>query len=292
MKKITKAVVPCGGMGTRFLPITKAVPKEILPVVDTPVLGYIVDEAVKSGITDVLIVLGKNKEAIREYFSPSTELEEKLRAAGKDDYADLVKRVYSAANVTFTYQSAPRGNGDAVYCARSFTGDEPFCLAWGDDLIAGETPVMGQLAEAYYRYGAQIIGVQEFPGEDIVKYGVAKIAESEGRAHKCLGIVEKPALKDAPSRYGALGRYALDGRVYGALENTLPGKGGEIQLTDALNSMCAGGGVYAYEFEGKRYDMGDKFGAVTATVEFALASAETGDKMKKYILDLAASIKK
>lgn len=288
--KITKAVIPCGGMGTRFLPITKAVPKEILPIVDTPVLGYIVEEAIDSGITDILIVINKSKEAIRKYFAPAPELEEKLLASGKTAYAEMLKRIYSRANIGFAYQDKPLGSADAVYCAKSFTGDDPFCLAWGDDLIVGEKPVMGQLAAAYEKYRSPILGVQYFAGDDIVKYGVAAISSSEGRAHKCEGIVEKPALKDIPSRLTSLGRYVLDKRVYGEIERTPQGLHGEYQLTDTLNAMCKTSGVYAYEFEGKRYDMGDKLGAVQATVEFALKSQEFGERFKEYIIELSKTL--
>ena len=290
MNKITKAVLPCGGMGTRFLPITKAVPKEILPIIDTPVLGYIVDEAIESGITDVLIVLGKGKEAIRSYFSPSAELEDKLMASGKEDYAKLLKKIYSRANLTFTYQLEPKGSADAVLQAEKFTGDEAFCLAWGDDLIVNDPPVMGQLASAYEQYGTSILGVQYFGGDDIVKYGVAKISESYGRAHKCLGIVEKPALNEIPSRLTSLGRYVLTPAVYDEIRNTKPGKGGELQLTDTLNAMCSGEGVYAYEFEGKRYDMGDKFGSATAQVEFALRHPEFGERFKAYLKEFSKTL--
>lgn len=290
MKKITKAVIPCGGMGTRFLPITKAVPKEILPIIDTPVLSYIVDEAIAGGITDVLIVLSKGKEAIKSYFAPSPELEDMLMSSGKEGYAKLLKSIYSRANVSFTYQPTPKGSADAVYQAKSFTGDEAFCLAWGDDLIVNDPPVMGQLAGAYEQYGTSILGVQYFGGDDIVKYGVAKIAESFGRAHRCLGIVEKPALSEIPSRLTSLGRYVLTPAVYDEIERTKPGKGGELQLTDTLNAMCSSEGVYAYEFEGKRYDMGDKFGSATAQVEFALKHAEIGDRFREYLKELAKTL--
>lgn len=290
MQKITKAVIPCGGMGTRFLPITKAVPKEILPIIDTPVLGYIVSEAVQSGITDILIVLGKGKDAIKSYFTPSPELEEKLIANGKADYARMLKSIYENANVSFTYQPTPKGSADAVYQAKNFTGDEAFCLAWGDDLIVNDPPVMGQLAKCYEQYGTSILGVQEFGGDDIVKYGVAKISESFGRAHKCSGIVEKPALSEIPSRLTSLGRYVLTPSVYAEIERTKPGKGGELQLTDTLNAMCLSEGVYAYEFEGKRYDMGDKFGSSTAQVEFALKHPEFGARFREYIKELAKTL--
>ena len=290
MNKITKAVIPCGGMGTRFLPITKAVPKEILPIVDTPVLDYIVQEAVDSGVTDILIVINKHKESIKNYFTPSPELEDKLAALGKTDYVKLLKNIYSRAEISFVYQESPLGSADAVYQAKDFTGKEAFFLAWGDDLIVGEKPVMAQLAEGYYRFGVPILGVQYFEGDDIVKYGVARISDSEGKAHKCESIVEKPSLDKIPSRLASLGRYVLDERVYFAIENTPVGKGGEYQLTDTLNLMCSDPGVYAFEFDGRRYDMGDKFGAVTADVEFALKSPEYGERFRKYLKALASKL--
>lgn len=290
MTKITKAVIPCGGMGTRFLPITKAIPKEILPVIDTPVLGYIVDEAINSGITDILIVLGKSKETIREYFSFSSELEDKLLSQGKTEQAKMLKKISSSANIQFTYQERPRGSADAVYQAKSFTGNDPFCLAWGDDLIVSDIPVMEQLAKCYESYATPILGVQKVETDDIVKYGVAKISESYGRAHKCEAIVEKPALKDIPSRLTSLGRYVLDGRVYGEIENTKVGANGELQLTDTLNNMCSSCGVYAYEFTGKRYDMGDKLGATIASVEFALKHPEIGDGFRKYLKEITKDL--
>lgn len=287
---ITKAVIPCGGMGTRFLPITKAVPKEILPIIDTPVLAYIVEEAIESGITDIRIVLGRNKEAIREYFTPNNELMDKLAAAGKDEYVEMLKRINSRAEISFCYQDVPRGSGDAVLRAESFTGSEPFCLAWGDDIIDGEPPVMRQLADAYEKYGTTILGVQYFEGDDIVKYGVADVIEHDGRGHKCSGIIEKPALCDIPSRYASLGRYVLDSRVYDEIRNTKPGKGNEIQLTDTLNALCLKSGVWAYEFSGKRYDMGDKLGALTAAVEFGLKSPEYGERFRAYLKDFVKKL--
>ena len=290
MKKITKAVIPCGGMGTRFLPITKAVPKEILPIVDTPVLSYIVDEAIDSGITDILIVINAHKEMIREYFSPNAQLEDMLVKAGKEEYAKKLKNIYSRANIEFAYQDKPLGSAHAVLQAEKFTGDDAFALAWGDDLIVGNEPVMGQLAGAYEKYGTTILGVQTVLTDDIVKYGVAKISASEGRAHKCEGIIEKPSLDEIPSRLTSLGRYILDKRVYDEIRQTKPGKGGELQLTDTLNAMCSTSGVYAYEFIGKRYDMGDKFGALQATVELGLKSEEYGEKLRNYLIEFAKTL--
>lgn len=287
--KITKAVIPCGGMGTRFLPITKAVPKEILPVIDTPVLAHIVDEAVQSGITDIMIILPEGKEAIREYFAPNTALEEKLIKDGKADLAALVKKAYSSANVTFGLQEKPLGSADAVAKAKPFTGGEPFCLAWGDDLMYAETPVMKQLSDAYGKCGTGIIGVQYFAGDDIVKYGVADAEKVDGRLYKCRGIVEKPPIDKLPSRLAALGRYVLTGEVYDYIAKTPVGKGGEYQLTDTLNMMSADGKMHVFDFEGKRYDMGDKFGACVASVEYALRSP-FADRMTRYIKELAKTL--
>ena len=287
--KITKAVIPCGGLGTRFLPITKAVPKEILPVVDTPVLAYIVNEAVDSGITDIMIVLPEGKAAIREYFAPDKKLEDALIAAGKTDLAETVKKTYSCANIVFGLQKKPLGSADAVYQAKSFTGAEPFCLAWGDDLIVGEKPVMGQLSAAFNKCAQSIIGVQTWASDDIVRYGVADVAKGSGRLYPCRGIVEKPPIDKLPSRLAALGRYVLTPDVYGYIERTLPGKGGELQLTDTLNMMAADGKMYVYDFEGKRYDMGDKFGAVQATVEMSLKSP-FGDKVREYLKSLVETL--
>lgn len=285
--KITKAVIPCGGLGTRFLPITKAVPKEILPIVDTPVLSYIVDEAIDSGITDILIVINEQKEMIRRYFTPSYELEDKLIAAGKTEYLERLRRIYRRANVVFTYQPKPKGSGDAVLQAEKFTGDEPFALAWGDDLIVNDgDPVMGQLARAYEKYGASILGVQRVDTDDIVKYGVARVSADDGRGHKCEEIIEKPSLDNIPSRLTSLGRYVIDRNIYDAIRSTELGKGNELQFTDALNSLCSTSGVWAYEFEGKRYDMGDKLGAMKATVEFALKNPELGDGFREYLSSL------
>lgn len=281
--KITKAVIPCGGMGTRFLPITKAVPKEILPVIDTPVLAHIVNEAVNSGITEIMIILGGAKEAIRQYFSPAPELENALRKAGKHEFADIVKDTYSKADIVFGYQDKPLGSGDAVMRARDFTGYEPFALAWGDDLIYSDVPVMSQLISAYEKTGKSVLGVQTIETDDIVKYGVAKPGKSDGRLYECLKLVEKPPLDKLPSRLAALGRYVLTPEIYDEIAKLKPAASGEIQFTDALDMLCVKGKVCAYDFEGRRYDMGDKFGAVQASIEYGLRSPVFGDKLRKYL---------
>lgn len=290
MSGITKAVIPCGGLGTRFLPITKAVPKEILPVIDTPVLGYIVSEAIDSGITDIMIVLGRGKESIRNYFTPNSELIEHLESVGKKEYADILRKINRGANIVFAVQEKPLGSGDAILKAESFTGSDAFALAWGDDLMYSEKPVMGQLMSAYGKFGSTVLGVKYWAGDDIVKYGVADVGESDGRAYKCRGIVEKPPLDKIPSRLAALGRYILTPDVYDGIRRTAPGHGGELQLTDTLNAMCKNGNVYAYDFEGIRYDMGDKFGSVQAIIEYALRSEEFGEKTKNYLKGLAKEL--
>ena len=290
MAKITKAVIPCGGLGTRFLPITKAVPKEILPVIDTPVLGYIVQEAIESGITDIMIVLGRGKESIKNYFTPNAELEEHLEKSGKKEYAELLRKISRGANIVFTTQEKPLGSGDAVLHAEKFTGKEAFALAWGDDLMYAPSPVMGQLCSAYEDLHSTILGVKYWAGDDIVKYGVADVGEQNDRVYLCKGIVEKPPMDKIPSRLAALGRYILTADVYDFIRETKVGHGGEIQLTDTLNAMCKAQKVYAYDFIGTRYDMGDKFGSVQAIVEYALRSKEYGEKTKEYIKDLAKTL--
>jgi len=288
-KKITKAVIPCGGMGTRFLPITKAVPKEILPIVDTPVLAYIVDEAIDSGITDILIVLGQGKDSIKNYFVPNARLEDSLASAGKTDELKLVRRISDRANIVFATQAEPKGSGDAVMYAKNFTGSEAFCLAWGDDLIYNpDKPVMGQLMTAHAKTGGTILGVQKWLGDDITKYGVADTGIDAGsnRMYKCAGIIEKPPLaKVPPSRLAALGRYILTPDVYATLLKT-PVSGRELGLTDALNIMAKSGNVYAYDFEGTRYDMGDKLGSLKAAVEFGLRNKEYGKDFAEYLKGL------
>ena len=279
MTKITKAVIPCGGMGTRFLPITKAVAKEILPVIDTPVLAHIVNEAIDSGITDIMIVLGSGKEAIKQYFTPSPALEEALEKSGKLGFLEIVRKTYTRANIVF-------GSGDAVMKARGFTGNEPFALAWGDDLIYSQKPVMGQLIAAHEKSGKSILGVQTVNTDDIVKYGVAKVGAGDGRLYECLSVVEKPPLDKLPSRLAALGRYVLTPEIYDEIACLKPAAGGEIQFTDALGAMCNKGKVCAYDFEGRRYDMGDKFGAIQATIEYGLRSSEYGEKLRKFLTEL------
>lgn len=284
--KITKAVIPCGGMGTRFLPITKSVPKEILPIIDAPVLSYIIDEAADSGITDVMLVLGPGKDAIKNYFSPNPALEDVLNNAGKPELAALINGISKKVNIVYGYQPKPLGSGDAVLKAEAFTGKEPFCLAWGDDVINACPPVMAQLISAYDSANSHIVGVQYWQGDDIIKYGIAKLFDQTGsQLFRCAGFIEKPPLNQIPSRYAALGRYLLTAEIYDEIRCTKPGKNGELQLTDAVNSLCVKSKVYAYDFKGIRYDMGDKLGSIKAIVEYGL-KREFGKELKEYLKSL------
>ncbi|MCH5351741.1 MAG: UTP--glucose-1-phosphate uridylyltransferase [Clostridiales bacterium] len=278
--KIKKAIIPCGGMGTRFLPITKSIPKEILPVIDTPVLSYIVDEIIDSGINEILIILGKGKHAIKDYFTPSKKLERALK--NKPEMLETVRRINRHADISFTLQDKPLGSGDAVMRARDFTGDEPFIMANGDDLIVSDIPATKQLADAYEAKEAVILGVQQVELSETSKYGIIRPTRTEGKTVWCDGIVEKPKVSP-PSRYAALGRYVFTAEIYGYIKNLKPEKGGEIQITDAILDMMKEGKVYAYEFDGRRYDMGDKFGAITATVDFALKNEKYGEKLREYL---------
>ncbi len=277
--QIKKAVIPCGGRGTRFLTATKAIPKEILPVIDTPVLAYIVKEIIESGINEIFIILGPGKEAIKKYFTPDKELERAV--ADKPELFKLLQDINMNADIRFGVQNEPRGSGDAIMQARKFTGDEPFCMSNGDDLIVSDIPATLQLSEAYDRNQALIVGVQEVAAEETDKYGIIVPTRTDGKTVWCEGIIEKPRT-DPPSRLAALGRYVLTPDVYGYIENTKAVQG-EIRLTDAICDMMRDGKVYAYEFDGKRYDMGDKFGALTATVDFALRRPELGAKFRKYL---------
>lgn len=280
MSKIRKAIIPCGGLGTRFLPATKAIPKEILPIIDTPVLSYIVDELADSGIEQVLIILGKGKDAIREYFSaPSDNLFNALK--NKPELYETIKYIGKKAEIRFAMQENPRGSGDAVMRAREFTADEPFVMCNGDDLIVAQTPVAKQLADAYDQTPALIVGVQKVDRTATHMYGIIDPTEVNGKTIWCDGIVEKPK-SDPPSLYAALGRYVLTPEIYERIEKT-SAVNGEVGLTDAICAMMKDNKVYAYEFDGKRYDMGDKFGALTATVEFALKRADMKDKFKAYL---------
>ncbi|MFJ5747632.1 UTP--glucose-1-phosphate uridylyltransferase GalU [Peribacillus frigoritolerans] len=273
MKKITKAIIPAAGLGTRFLPATKAQPKEMLPIVDKPTIQYIIEEAVNSGIEDIIIVTGRGKRAIEDHFDKSYELEEVLAQKGKFEQLEEIKNISKLANIHYIRQKEPLGLGHAISCAKRFIGDEPFAVLLGDDIVNSHgNPCLKQLIDVYNRYNSSVIGVQQVPNEDVSKYGIISIrnGEIEKDCFHIDNLVEKPNVKDAPSNYAIMGRYILRPEIFEILEKQTPGTGGEIQLTDGIKSLNDEQMVVAYKFEGIRHDVGDKFGFIKAQIEFAL----------------------
>ncbi|MGL4652342.1 UTP--glucose-1-phosphate uridylyltransferase GalU [Cetobacterium sp.] len=286
MKKVTKAVIPAAGLGTRVLPATKAQPKEMLVIVDKPSLQYIVEELVESGITDIVIVTGRNKNSIEDHFDFSFELENTLERDGKFDLLKKIDDISSMANIYYVRQNHPLGLGHAILKAKSFIGDDPFVIALGDDIVySPEAPVAKQLIDVYEKYGSSVIGVQEVENKDVSKYGIVKPSITlDENTVEMADFIEKPSLEEAPSNLACLGRYLLDGEIFKYLETTTPGKGGEIQLTDAILQMLNDKKkVVAYNFEGKRYDIGNKIGLLKANIEFGLRNDETKDDLIKYL---------
>lgn len=289
MKKVKKAVIPAAGLGTRVLPATKAQPKEMLVIVDKPSLQYIVEELVESGITDIVIVTGRNKNSIEDHFDFSYELENTLQKENKIELLEKVDKISSMANIFYVRQNHPLGLGHAILKAKPFIGDEPFVIALGDDIVYNsERPVAKQLIENYEKYGVSIVGCQEVALEDVSKYGVVKPTENLDENTVAISdFVEKPSKEEAPSRLACLGRYLLDGKIFNYLEETKAGKGGEIQLTDTILKMLQDGEkVVAYKFQGKRYDIGNKFGLLKANIEFGLKNDETKEELKEYLKSL------
>lgn len=285
-KKVTKAVIPAAGLGTRVLPATKAQPKEMLVIVDKPSLQYIVEELVESGIEDIIIVTGRNKNSIEDHFDFSFELENTLAKDGKDELLEKIETISSMANICYVRQNHPKGLGHAILKAKPFVGDEPFIIALGDDIIYNpETPVAKQLIENYEKYGSSIVGCQEVEIADVSKYGIVKPTQRlDEKTVKMDDFIEKPDASEAPSRLACLGRYLLTPKIFEYLENATPGKGGEIQLTDAILRMLNDGEeVLAYDFDGKRYDIGNKTGLLKANIEFGLRNEETREDLIKYL---------
>lgn len=285
MKTVRKAVIPAAGFGTRFLPATKAQPKEMLPIVDTPAIQYIVEEALASGIEEILIITGRNKRAIEDHFDTSVELEQLLQQQGKKTQLDMVR---SLANIRvhFIRQKAPRGLGDAVLCAKAFIGNEPFAVLLGDDVVYNpDNPCLKQLMDVYNERGGTILGAQYVSSERVSSYGIVSGKLIEDNLYKVEGLVEKPSRHLAPSNLAVLGRYILDPEIFDILEKTPQGAGNEIQLTDALARLNCD--IYAYNYEGRRYDIGDRLGYLQATVEYGLRSPLVGEVFKEYILELA-----
>ncbi|QEK11293.1 UTP--glucose-1-phosphate uridylyltransferase GalU [Crassaminicella thermophila] len=284
--KVRKAIIPAAGLGTRFLPATKAQPKEMLPIVDKPTLQYIIEEAVASGIEEILIITGRNKKSIEDHFDKSIELELELEKKGKTDLLEEVRKISNMVNIHYIRQKEPKGLGHAIYCAKSFIGNEPFAVLLGDDIVDAEKPCLKQMIDVYDEYKTTVLGVQEVPREDVYKYGIVKGKYIEDRVYKVKDLIEKPKVEDAPSNIAILGRYIITSRIFEILEHTQPGKGGEIQLTDALRELANLEAMYAYNFEGKRYDVGDKLGFLQATVEFALKREDLKDQFIEYLINI------
>lgn len=287
-KKVRKAVIPAAGLGTRFLPATKAVPKEMIPIVDKPTLQYIIEEALASGIEDILIITGRTKRAIEDHFDRSIELELNLEKGGKTKDLEMVREI-AGIRVHYVRQKEPRGLGHAILCAKQFVGDEPFAVLLGDDVVDGEVPALKQLIDVYDKTGSSVLGVQEVPLEKVSSYGIVASEPTEDvRTFTVTDMVEKPSVAEAPSRLAVLGRYVINPEIFPILEVTQPGRGNEIQLTDALQVLAKEQAMYAYNFVGRRYDVGDKQGFLEATVEMALRRDDLRDKFLTYLQDIVA----
>lgn len=284
--KVKKAIIPAAGLGTRFLPATKAQPKEMLPIVDKPTIQYIIEEAVASGIEEILIITGRNKRAIEDHFDKSVELEQELEAHGKEELLNLIREISNMVNIHYIRQKEPKGLGHAISCAKTFVGNEPFAVMLGDDVVDSKVPCLKQLIDCYSEFKTSILGVQEVPVEDVSKYGIVKGMHIEDRVYKVKDLVEKPKSEEAPSNIAILGRYIITPQIFDILDKTQPGKGGEIQLTDALRTLINAEAMYAYNFEGRRYDVGDKLGFLEATVEFALKREDLKKPFMEYLLTI------
>lgn len=283
-KLVKKAVIPAAGLGTRFLPATKAQPKEMLPIVDKPTLQYIIEEAVNSGVEEILIITGRNKKSIEDHFDKSVELELELENKGKDELLEIVRNISNMVNIHYIRQKEPKGLGDAIYCARYFIGDEPFAILLGDDIVDNdENPCLSQLIDIYNETGSSVLGVQKVSKENTDKYGIVDGEKLREDLYRVKDLVEKPDPESAPSDIAILGRYILTPEIFSILGDLPPGKNGEIQLTDAIEKLNEKSSVYAYVFRGRRYDLGDKQGFLQATVDFALKRPELRDEFLKYI---------
>lgn len=289
--RIKKAVIPAAGLGVRFLPATKALPKEMIPIVDKPTIQYIIEEAVNSGIEDILIITGRNKKAIEDHFDKSLNLENHLRRKGKQDLLDIVEKTAGLAEIHYIRQKEPRGLGHAIYCARRFVGDEPFAVLLGDDIVSSEVPCLRQMMDLYEELQASVIGVKEVPPGDVSKYGILDAEPVRDNVYRIHDLVEKPAPEAAPSRLAIMGRYIIEPEIFEILARTAPGAGGEIQLTDALKVLASQRPMYGLIFDGNRYDVGDKLGYLKAMVEFALERPDLAEEFRQYLHDLMVGAK-
>ncbi len=281
--RVRKAIIPAAGLGTRFLPATKAQPKEMLPLVDKPTIQYIIEEAVAAGIRDIIVVTGRNKRSIEDHFDRSIELELELERSGKQEMLEMVKDISEMANIHYIRQKEPRGLGHAILAAKHFIGNEPFAVLLGDDVVVARTPCLKQMLDIFHEYRTSILGVQTVAHEVVNKYGIIDGKQVDDRVYKVRDMVEKPELEDAPSNVAVLGRYIITPEIFEFLETQDAGKGGEIQLTDALKRLAKEQAMYAYDFKGHRYDVGTKAGFIQANIEFALRNPEIREEMKAYL---------
>lgn len=286
MTKIKKAIIPAAGLGTRFLPATKAMPKEMLPILDKPTIQYIVEEAARAGIEDIIIVTGKHKRAIEDHFDIQKELETTLFEKGKLELLDKVQYSTNLANIFYVRQKKQKGLGHAIHTAKQFIGNEPFAVLLGDDIVESDNPAIKQLMDQYEETGKSVIGVQPVPESETHRYGVIAPKSQGARLYEVEKFVEKPAQGTAPSNLAIMGRYVLSPRIFDYLETQTEGSGGEIQLTDAIERLNKDDKVYAYDFEGQRYDVGEKIGFVKTTIEYALKDEEMREEIKRYIQSL------
>ncbi|RJG24781.1 UTP--glucose-1-phosphate uridylyltransferase GalU [Paenibacillus thiaminolyticus] len=284
--KVRKAIIPAAGLGTRFLPATKAMPKEMLPIVDKPTIQYIVEEAVASGIEDIIIVTGKGKRAIEDHFDSVFELEYKLRESAKLTLLNEVQKSSELADIHYIRQKEPRGLGHAIWCARKFIGDEPFAVLLGDDIVEADTPCLKQMIDIYEKHESSIVGVQPVPWEEVSRYGVVAGEPIDGRLLRAEELVEKPSREQAPSNWAIMGRYVLSPRIFELLEKQEEGVNGEIQLTDAIADLCKEEEVLAYHFDGHRHDVGEKFGFIKTNLHYAIQRPELKDDLLCYLRNI------
>ena len=288
--KIRKAIIPAAGLGTRVLPASKSCPKEMLPIVDKPAIQYIVEEAVKAGITDILIITNRGKGIIEDHFDHSVELENMLEKRGRTDTLEELNSLVNMANIYYLRQKETRGLGDAVLRAKQFVGGEPFAVLYGDDVIIGEIPAIGELIAAYETFGKSVVGIKEVSDELIVKYSSLKAEKIDNMNYNVTDMIEKPSLETKFSNFSVLGRCVLDNEIFGILEKTPLGAGNELQLTDAMATIARTKGMIGVEFSGTRYDMGNKFGILKANIEVGLSHPETRDQLKEYIKEIAKTL--
>ncbi len=288
--KIRKAIIPAAGLGTRVLPASKSMPKEMLPIVDKPAIQYIVEEAVKAGITDILIITNRGKGVIEDHFDHSIELEKMLEKRGRADTLEELNLLANMANIYYLRQKETRGLGDAVLRARQFVGDEPFAVLYGDDVIIGEIPAIAELIEAYESFGKSVVGIKEVSDNLIVKYSSLKVSKNGDKTYAVSDMVEKPSLEEKFSNFSILGRCVLEPEIFDILERTPLGAGNELQLTDAMKEIAKTKGMTGVDFSGTRYDMGNKFGILKANIEVGLKHPETKDELSEYIKELAQNL--